>query len=318
MLNKLIQKNYNIIPRNIKLISDHPDAKVYIVESVNKKYILKCMPIYSQSIINEGELIDFLYHEGVNVARIRKTNNNNYMFQDGQLQYHMQEYIVGKVFDLNCAPDWFMFKSAQCLGKIHKTLRKFEKLPDGFFSPDFFHEGALIDAKHSYLATLEQAQRHHDLEVITDLNDRLKHLDRLSTFSFDLNRLTYSNSHGDFYVSQVINNQNRFTVIDWTNACYLPACWEVMMSFTYADPSCKDGQIDIARFKLYLNEYLKYFPLSDYDISIMPYLYYYQLGTCNYYDPYDDLPEEYLRIAKLATNLMRWFYVNVDDFSKAL
>lgn len=59
------------------------------------------------------------------------------------------------------------------------------------------------------------------------------------------------------------------------------------MAYTYTDPACKVG-----RFKTYLNEYLKYFPLSNYDLKMMPYFYYYQLCIYNFMPPYDELPND--------------------------
>lgn len=317
MLKLLIQENYNIGVNNITLLTDHIQSKVYLVESEERKYIFKLVPTYINNPQNEGEIADYLANNGICVPRLIKTETRGYILSDGQNRYHLQEFVEGEIFKLHTAPDWFLVESAQMLGKIQNALRDYNKLPESF-GESFFSKISIDSARESYLETIKQANANNDFQIVMDLERRLKHLEEVATFSFDYEKLTKCNSHGDYWIGQIIADKQKLTVVDWTSACFLPACWEVIMSFTYAEPTCKQGEINTCKFKQYLAQYLKYFPLNDYDLTVMPYLYYYQLAVCNYYQPYYGLPAEYLEIAKLATNLMEWLQHHADSFSESL
>ena len=236
-------------------------SKIFLVESETGKYVLK--EVNSDFLShpeNEGALLEYLYSHGINVARIIKTKNNEYIFSDGEKQFHLQEFVDGDIISLNTASDWYLRKSAQMLGQIQSILSGYNKLPV-LFDEDFLSESTVLKVKQSIMDSLKHAEKESKTSLVIDLNKRLKHIEKIARFEFDINKLTYSNSHGDYYVNQIITHNQELTVIDWTGACFLPVCFEVMMSYTYADSSCKDGTIHIERFKTYLDEYLKYFPL---------------------------------------------------------
>jgi len=107
-------------------------------------------------------------------------------------------------------------------------------------------------------------------------------------------------------------------VIDWTHPGRILACFEVIMSYVYAAPECKDGIINIEKFKPILNEYLKYTKLNRYDLKMMPYFMYHYCIFCSFTPPYDDLPIDYFRIANLTDNLANWLYDNVENLSNEL
>lgn len=315
---ELLQENFNIEVKSIKVLADHMESKAYLVEAQTGKYILKEVKSdFLSHPENEGALLEYLYSNGINVARIIRTKYNEYLFSNSERQFHLQEFIDGDMISLNTASDWYLKKSAQTLGEIQSILKGYKKLPV-LFDKDFLSKTTVMNVKQSILDGIKHAEKENKTSLIIRLNERLKHVERIACFEFDLNKLTYSNSHGDYYVNQVIKRNKELITIDWTGACFLPACFEVLMSYTYAEPSCKNGTINIERFKTYLSEYLKYFSLSGYDLKIMPYFYYYQLCTCNFIPPYDELPNDYQQIAKLCDNLMDWLYINVDNLSNDL
>ena len=91
---------------------------------------------------------------------------------------------------------------------------------------------------------------------------------------------------------------------------------------TYADPACKNGEIDIDCFLSYVSAYLHYNSLNIYDIKMMPYLFYYQISVCDYYNQYYQSTimnrSIFLQQAVFATKLMRWFECNVKELSEKL
>lgn len=187
----------------------------------------------------------------------------------------------------------------------------------------FFKFMTAENARESYTSTIKKANEFGDFQIISDIEYRISQLKRISEITIEIDKLTFGNTHGDYFISQIICGENNINaVIDWTSACKHPLCWEVIRSFTYAEPSCKDGKIDTDKFIRYVAEYLKYFKLSKYDLKIMPYLFYYQLGVCDYYNQYyqsDTLNKHiFLHQAVFATKLMRWFENNIDELSEKL
>ncbi|MCL2774236.1 MAG: phosphotransferase [Oscillospiraceae bacterium] len=314
---KLISDNYDVEVKDLKLIDSYFGTKIFALQTNKGKYIVKTLLPYTQNMENEGHITEYLYDNGISVARLLKTNRGMYHAETEEMQFHVQEFIEGETLKVNTAPDWFLRKSAIILGEIHNVLKNYDELPTQF-GGDFFGKSNVSGIKHHYAERLEEAINQENTLLIPLLEERIKHLERISSFDIDADRLTYSNSHGDFYIGQIIVNDENITVIDWTSACKLPVCLEVIMSYVFADPKCRNGEIDNDGLKEYINHYSQYFSLNDYDIQIMPYLYYYHQMICNYSPPYDDIPETYKPICNLIINVTNWLYKNVDDLSKKL
>lgn len=294
----------------------------HLVETATGKYVLKCVAENDAYVRNEPAIADFLKKYSIPIADYIKTKDNYYLWQyDGKI-YHLQRFIEGETLAFNKAPDWFMAQSAQLLGKIHSALSEFYPLPtgmgDGFIS--FMRSD---NPKTSYEKTLEKAKSNQDTDIAHDVEYRLSQVDKLKMIEFDLSKFTCCNTHGDYKISQIIIRENRIAaVIDWTSACVHPVCWEVIRSFTHADPSCRDGEINFNRLFNYIREYSRYFSLNGYDLSMMPYFFYHQLLACDYYGQYyastDANRNDFLFQARFATSLIEWFERNVADLSSRL
>lgn len=317
MLIKLIRENYSFELEDLAFIDSHFGTEIYIVQTNQGKYIVKSLPPKFGNLENEGYITDFLSEQGIDVAKIQTTRMGKYSVKTDNMQFHVQEFIEGINYKVNTAPYWFMVKSAKALGKIHHVLKDYKELSRSF--GDEFFDKSNIKNKRDYLLNLLNSEDAKNDEKITfEIQEQIKHAGKILSFNFDTKRLTYSNSHGDYYIGQVITNDNKFTVIDWTSACSLPLCIEVIMSYTFADPACINGKIDLNRFKKYIRNYSEYFTLSDYDITIMPYLFYYHQFMTNYTPPFDDVPEGYRAVSLLINNLLNWLFENVEQLSMEL
>ena len=320
-LTKLIRQNYDIEAVNIKLITDHTsnnDSKVYLIESSASKYILKEMSM-DYALEDEGRLITHLISKGIKVPKIYNTTGGRHVLTSDDLQYILYDYIEGTILDLNTAPDWFLAKSAQALGQIHSALQDFPPMPVEI-GPEIFLQEEYKEEEQYILDKLKHAEESRDIPLIMALNERMKHIKKASGFEFDCGKFTYTNTHGDYYINQIIEKDGEFVIIDWTQAGYNPACFEVLISYAYAAPECKDGTIDAARLKQYISEYLKYAPfeLTPYDLKMMPYLLYHHCTFWGFVPPYDGLPREYYNIASLTAKLANWLYDNVEALSRDL
>lgn len=243
--------------------------------------------------------------------------NGEYVVKADKMQFHIQEFIEGKTLEVNTAPDCFLEQSAQTLGKIHNALKGYKRMKISF-GEDFFNVSNVIDKKQSLLSLLDSEETKKDELMAFEIKEQIKHAEKISGFNIDTSKLTYSNSHGDYYISQIITHDKEFTVIDWTSACCLPICNEIIMSYAFADPACKNGTIDIHKFKQYIDQYLYYNKLSEYDLKIMPYLFYWHLFLTNYTPPFSLVPVSYKLISVLINNLLNWLYENVDKLSSEI
>ena len=228
MLNKLITENYNMKVKSISLIDSHFGTEIFLTETDKGKFVVKTLPLYMNGMENEGYITSFLYNKGINVAQLLKSNNGQYHVKTSEMQFHVQNFIEGKTLPVNTAPEWFLQKSAHVLGKIHNTLKDYGNL-DTSFGEDFFKKSNVMKTINYYTELLVKASDENNISLIHDLEERLRHLDRIATFDIQMERLTYSNSHGDFHIGQIITNNEDITVIDWTAASKLPVCLEVIV-----------------------------------------------------------------------------------------
>lgn len=313
----MINRNYGLKIESIELIDSHFGTEIYLLQTDLNKYIVKTIPVNCKDLQNEGYITEFLCDKGISVAKILKTNKGEYSVRTKKMQFHIQNYIEGITLSVNTAPDWFMEKSAQTLGRIHSILKDYEVL-ERSFDDDFFNVLHIMSKKDFLLNLLDSKEAKKDETMAFDIKEQIKHADKIASFKIIPQNLTYSNSHGDYYIGQIITKDESFTVIDWSSACCLPICIEVIMSYTFADPYCSNGNIDIHRLKEYIKQYSQYFALSDYDLKIMPYLFYWHQFLTNYTPPFSVVPEGYKAVSKLINNLMNWLYENVDKLSNEL
>ena len=317
---QLIEHHYGIKIIKIEVLSDHTYSKIYYIESPTDKYALKEMG-ENRELENESLLNQHLISRGVPVPKVYHTSAGDHVVYKNGLMYVLYEFIQGKMYDLNTAPDWYLLRQVQILGEIQKALRdyQFTHFPMGSgFRQDFFRKEKYENGEKLIKEKIKQAENKNDIALVTALNERLKHIKRVSRFEFDCDQLTYVNTHGDLYVNQIIVRDGELIVIDWTHPGRSLACFEVFMSYVYAAPECRDGVIDTEKFKPILKEYLKYTKLNRYDLKMMPYFMYHYCVFCSFTPPYEDLPTDYFNIAQLTDKVANRLYDNVDKLSDEL
>ena len=196
------------------------------------------------------------------------------------------------------------------------TLKDYIPLPLRF-GKDFFTADAAIRKKQQYISELEEAKKSGNQKIVSIWEEQIRHLQRISKFRIDTDRLTYANSHGDFHIGQIIVKDHDITVIDWSSACRLPVCLDVITSYVFASPDCSEGAVDVEGLNRYIRAYTKHFPLTEYDIEAMPYVLYFWHCICNYRpDELASIAEKYQPIATLIQKLLNWLYVHVEELSK--
>ncbi len=324
MNREIIQRLYGLEITGIEKSAVGAGSDTYFITCKDGRYVVK---FPSASEINHPEsepaLCEFLLSKGVCASEFLKNSNGQYISADENgRKFHVQKFAEGKVYDLNTAPSWLLKESAALLGKIHRALAGYPPLPEGI-GPNFFRFMTPETALNSYQNTLTIAKENGPTEIAEDLSYRIGLMQRFPRYYFDMDLLTRRNTHGDFFISQLIcGNKAINAVIDWTTACVHPVVWEIIRSYVYASPKCREGRMDIPEFLDYLSAYLEYAPLTAYDIQTMPSLFYYQIAVCDYYGQYYQSKAEnreiYLHQAVFSTKLMKWFEENLQILTEEL
>lgn len=323
-MDELLEKYYSLhlLASEKSLVGAGSDT--FFVTCREGKYVVKYPAV---SHINhpeaEPELCEYLLKQGLPVCQFLKNKDGGYLTADASgRKLHVQRFIEGRMYDLNAAPQWLLWASAELLGKIHTALETYTDLPEGI-GKDFFRYMTPENALRSYHRSLETAQNRGDTAIVSDLLYRIGLMERFPTAHFDLEKLTCRATHGDYFISQLLCGEGSIrAVIDWTTACVHPVVWEIVRSFVYGAPSCREGQIDEREFLSYVASYRREAELSEYDLQCMIPLFYYQIAVCDYYGQYyastADNRHIYLHQAVFSTKLLKWLEIHGEELTAAL
>ena len=308
---KILFDEYGLEVQEISRMTTGVGGDTFLVQASQGKFIYKIADVNEMNHPEEEpEICSFLLDRGIAVSDFLRNKSGKFIttYDDTRVS-HIQRYIEGRVFTLNEASDWFMEEAPVLLGKIHNALREYKQLPMGI-GADFFKYMTPQKAKKSYLHSYEVAKQRGETRILDALEFRSKFVDKLTEWKFDVDKLTYCNSHGDYTVNQIICGENKINaVIDWTCACMHPVIWEITRSFFYAEPSCANGNFDEVKLKKYVDGYCSVSSLTQYDKDNLLRLYLYQIAVCDYYAQYlsadADKKEEYLLQAEFATKVLR-------------
>jgi Ser/Thr protein kinase RdoA (MazF antagonist) len=304
MLEAWLRGRYGLDAERMVLLFDHGQNRVYKVAAGGRAYLVKETSLPLERLTRLGALTQRLLDSGVRVAAPIRTLDGAFAAAGPRGNVYVQDFVEGETFRLNEAPGWYLDQSPRLLSRIRRALAGVPPLPACF-------DEAFLDPSTPARAMQALADRE-------EAAARRRHLERVSGFHLNAHALTRANSHGDFYIGQTICRGREVTVIDWDSACCLPVCFELIMSYTYADPRCAQGRIDVDGLRRYLDLYLKDCTMQEADIRLMPYFYYHQLAVCNFTPPYEGLSPDYTRIATLCDRLMDWLYDHVETLSDAL
>ena len=205
----------------------------------------------------------------------------------------VQEYFEGESPEIHSAAPWLLEASARMLGELHRILRDYPPMREEF-APAWAAPVHIPAKRQEYRALIAKAERLEDPRagrIAADLRFRLEGLGWLAAQPNVTDGLTYVNTHGDYSIVQLLTRGDKIVaVLDFAGACRLPAVWEVIRSYSLADPVCTDGTLVPARLRTYLDTYEAVFPLSAADRRNMRRFYAAQLlrssyGYKQFFDP---------------------------------
>lgn len=321
---QLIERHYDLHVTELRLIDRHFETEIYIAHTGAERYLVKVMPLFYQNVDNEGQIAGHLHRHGMSVARFLRNKQGGYVTKLPENQFTVQEFVDGQTLPLNSAPEWFLEKSADFLGRTTLALRDYSPLPLQF-GRDFFAADNALQKKQQYISELEKSNDPDDHKIVPIYEAQIRHLERIAQFPIDTDRLTYANSHGDFHIGQAIVKGQNITVIDWASACRLPIVLDIATSYVFASPRCSEGAVDAEGLSRYIRTYTKHAPLTEYDIQALPYVLYFWYCICNYSPrelasiaSSDHLSGNYQPIAALIQKLLSWLYEHVEELTDEL
>lgn len=317
-------KLYGMDVDSVEISGYGAGSLTYFVACRGRKYVVKYP---SENEMNhpetEPEVCAHLLKKGIPVCRFVENRQGNVISVDENgRRFHVQHFIEGTVYDYHQAPRWLMGESARMLAKIHRALKDREDLPVGI-GADFFRYRTPGAALARYPDTLQKAVANGDFRIAEEIRSNMRILEHLPPYKFEVDRFTCTNTHGDFMITQLICGENGIrSVIDWTTACVHPVVWEIIRSYVYSSPLCVNGEIDIPDFLEYVRIYLEDGELNSYDLENMAPMFFCFTAVCDFYGQYyDSLTKNrviYLQQAQLASRLLRWFDVHVEELRRAL
>lgn len=265
---------------------------VFFLKELQKKF-------EAEAVQNEIKICRIVQDFGIPASEfIEAKNANQYAVSYKGHWFHLQKYIDGHMYKRNTVPDSLLPETAAMLGRINLALENTVSLPEGF--PDSWITNWTSDMSlKKYADIIERTsaskmdgEQKNDIIAACQKKIQLLNLIQLHdqfplTNNHNDNHLKYVNlkrvnSHGDYNNQQILydrDNVNKIkAVIDFSSAERLPAVWEIIRSYTYSSSECASGdEIDCCRLKAYIDSYLKYVPLSLFDVSNMAGFYYYSL-----------------------------------------
>lgn len=316
--------NYNIEPINIKALTVG-SANCYKIECEKNNYFLKEFQkkFCKEELIKEVEICKLIIEHGIPTSSFVKNTRGFYITEYNQSYVHLQYFIDGFMFERNEMPEFFLYESARILGKINKILNNNIVLSEGF-KTEWFTKWRKEDSVFK-LESIKENILNRNISI--DTKDKLIKscdikIELLNKYNEDYLKflsLENVNSHGDYNNLQIlcdIKNKRISGVIDFSSATKIPAVWEIIRSYTYSSNECVSGtEFCLNKFLEYVQQYLKNYKLSRFDLSNMAGFYYFSLLRSNY--GLDSENDSLNSFGIWRTNLCKFLsdkYKDIDDY----
>jgi len=177
----IIENKYDLKVSEIKLLDKHFGTELHLISTQTGKYIVKVLPLYMENVKNEGELTEYLYNHGIQVARFLKSKNDTYVVKMSEYQFTVQQFIDGKSLLVNTAPDWFLCKSADFLGQTVLLLKDYKDLPLRF-GRGFFSSKTVCRKIRQYQKELVRAKKAKDWDIVPAWENQIRYQEERALF----------------------------------------------------------------------------------------------------------------------------------------
>ncbi|GAH50073.1 unnamed protein product, partial [marine sediment metagenome] len=154
----------------------------------------------------EPAVTEFVASRGIPTAEFVRTLTGEYVWEHSGRAFHLQRFVEGHIYPQNSGPDWLLWESAAVFGRLHAVLADFPTMKRGFPAPWFRWDPEAKRRQYAGLIGLAEALPAGDRRdrILRDLRYKVS-LMRLGCHQeIQPDRLTYTNSHGDYHILQLI------------------------------------------------------------------------------------------------------------------
>ncbi|MDO8563903.1 MAG: hypothetical protein Q7R87_02755 [Nanoarchaeota archaeon] len=322
---KKIGEISKILKGNANIFKIKCDGEYYVLKEYQSSYKLK-------DIINEERVTNLLKENWIPTVEIILCLNSDYAWEYNERICVLQKFIDGVVMSPFSGSYKAMMESGYYLSKINLALQKIKLDKEDNIS-DWLTPKSFLKTEQNYDKIIEECDKYEMDSIFKKIKgdilikkNLLKEFAKNKTIIRSLAGVTHMNSHGDYSVMQFIyeNDKSKIkAILDLSAAAKLPVVWEVIRSYSYIDPKCKEGEIDIKNLVDYVIEYMKTIKLSKTDLSMMPYVYLIQLlkssyGYSQYVLYFSENKEQLIEFAFWRTKMCQWLAANAEKLSKEL
>lgn len=312
IIKKILKEKYGITVNDIKLVNGG-SAEIY---QIDNKYILKLFQskYKIEDVEKEIKVINYLKEKQYNVVKYYKTLENKFYLTYNDRVMILEEYIEGYTKEKFSSSIDEIKECGYLHGLLVKDLLDY-KTDDIQEVDEYFNFENSINKLKKIIAMGDNKI------VISDLESKIKILEKINLDLTNIDKISYYVSHGDFSYLQFIYKDNKCrAIIDFIRVKKLPIVWEIMRSYSYMDKRGINCEIDIDNLVLYVKEFMKEIKLNKYDLQYMPYIYVCQLlaSTYGYKQVYTDNNLELLEFARYRTKLCICVYEHIEEISKRL
>jgi Ser/Thr protein kinase RdoA (MazF antagonist) len=331
-IEKLLSKQYGIEKiKKIKKVMFGNSSHCYRIVTVDgPTYFLKeSSPSFTfQELLAEAAVLDVLDASHLPVGPFIKTKAGEQVLAYKGRPVHLHPFIDGTVFAQFTAPVWLQEQSAKMLGKIHTSLIDLE-VPTRRFDQSWFEnrknpENGLrkYDNLLKKIARLNGSRLKE--ELVAELEYKQSQVKKAATLALNPEMFTYGVTHGDYNVEQILTTDEVVVgVTDFERVTHMPLAWEVLRSYSLADPACETGVMDADNLKRYVSWYLESHTLSKEDLKQVLYLSYMHIANSihGYKEFVDDSvinPRPMLEYGRWYTRQLAWLETNMEKLSEEL
>ncbi len=327
-LAKLLRNHYKLEPCNVCGIGTGTANCFHVFTETGEFFLKEYQSKFTaDELEREAELLVFLKERQFPATDFIKTRDGGYYVRQDNRCFSLQPFVGGVTHENHSLPDNLLIEAAGLLGQMHSLLKGYPLPLDmdeewvGKFHPEAsaFRYDELISALEKETDFSRRARIEKDLIFKRSLQNKI------AGYGAYYKHLTYTPTHGDYCSLQFLCGKNGIdTIVDFSSARILPAAWELMRCYTQSAIECKSGSdIDVDKLCRYIDEYLKYSSLNDYDLRYMPHIYLFQLGRSAYgYKEYlimkSENKEELLRFAFWRTDVCRMMLERADEIGQKI
>lgn len=323
---KWVNENYDLDINSVEE-TDLGSANCFYLKGKTGLYFMKEFQskINREQLQTEVEVCVFLNQKGIHTSKFIKNLQGQYISEYKEKCINIQEFIDGKMYGMYELPEELLYLSGRYLGKINKYMSELDN-----YELSFHDEWLSSWSNEKEIEKLKKLlnERNHDCnatliqKITKDFENKIEILSKMEGYAQKFLGSYKCNSHGDYSLLQLLCDGNEISaVVDFASVCCLPPTWEIICSYTYAASECKERNcINYAKFKQYLDEYLKENEIPRKDIILMPSLYFFNLirSTFGYKQFLKDNSKANLEFAFWRTNICKWLYEHLQEFESFL